>query len=92
MKTTRKLPRDRVLVVCDGDACRKAGSRDLIKQIKSELKGAGKQKQWQIVRCSCLDECDDAGLAMALPSGRCYRGLKPKHAKALIEQEEKEPV
>ena len=90
MKKSKKLPRDQMLLVCDGEACRKAGSRDLIKQLKAELKQRGAAKRWTVARCSCLDACEDKILAVAMPSGVCYRNLRPKHAEAMLENEKKE--
>ncbi len=54
MKQTNR--NTKFIFICQGKDCRKAGAKQLVKEVK-QLKKDKSLKSVQIVKCKCLDRC-----------------------------------
>lgn len=71
----------RRVLVCDGPACRRAGSRHIRRAVGGWLSRRG---DWMIAT-DCLEWCHRAPLLVVYPEGAWYGGFDPAEARGLLD-------
>lgn len=78
---------------CQGGDCAKAGARELLKELRDEVRDAGLKRQTHIVKTQCSGLCRHAAVVAVFaeqPKGVqplvWYGKLKPKDARRLVEE------
>ena len=80
-----KLPCEKIIFVCNGDACCENRAKKLVKRIEKEIKARGANDRVRCVTTGCLHLCGEGANAVVVPGGRWYTGLRPKDAASLID-------
>ncbi len=74
------------VLVCGGGDCKKRGSKDLRKALKSELRGRGMVGDVRIDSVDCLGLCKHGPNAVVYPDGVWYLGLRDEDVPEVVER------
>ena len=74
------------VLVCGGGDCKKRGSKDLRKVLKSELRGRGMVGDVRIDSVDCLGLCKHGPNAVVYPDGVWYLGLREESVPEIVER------
>ena len=85
---------DAHVLFCGGGDCKKRGSKDVRKSLKSELRGRGMIKDVRVDSVDCLGLCKHGPNAVVYPGGVWYLGLRDEDVPEVVERhlEGGEPV
>lgn len=72
------------IFVCLGKDCKKAGAKELGKQIQREIRKAGLKGQLRIIKTNCTGNCKKAPICIA--GENCMTEVSPNDAQVLIEE------
>ncbi|EQA44888.1 sirohydrochlorin cobaltochelatase [Leptospira broomii serovar Hurstbridge str. 5399] len=72
------------ILVCDNIDCSARGSVALIAKLRSEIKRAGKQKDFRVTRASCLGRCGEGPSLVVYPDGIWYQGVREIDAPEIV--------
>ena len=76
---------DAHVLVCKGGDCKKRGSKDVQKALKSELRTADMNRDVRIDSVECLGLCKHGPNAIVYPSGTWYLGLIEADAPEIVD-------
>lgn len=85
MMDSQPLEARTVVFLCGGKSCEKEGGDKVYESLRELAKESGKKEKIEVRRCECLGPCKKGPCAYAFPSGVLLTGLKPKHAKKVLE-------
>ena len=74
------------VLVCGGGDCKKRGSKDLRKVLKSELRGRCMVGDVRIDSVDCLGLCKHGPNAVVYPDGVWYLGLREESVPEIVER------
>ena len=77
---------DAHVLLCGGGDCKKRGSKDLRKALKSELRGRGMVGDVRIDSVDCLGLCKHGPNAVVYPDGVWYVGLRDEDVPEVVER------
>ena len=82
------------VLVCKGSDCKKRGSKDVRKALKSELRAEGMNREVRVDCVDCLGLCKHGPNAIIYPGGTWYLGLIEEDVPEIVETHLKggEPV
>ena len=85
---------DAHVLFCGGGDCKKRGSKDVRKALKSELRGRAMIKDVRVDSVDCLGLCKHGPNAVVYPGGVWYLGLRDEDVPEVVERhlEGGEPV
>ncbi|CAA9387449.1 MAG: hypothetical protein AVDCRST_MAG22-352 [uncultured Rubrobacteraceae bacterium] len=85
---------DAHVLVCKGGDCKKRGSKDVQKALKSELRAGGMNGDVRMDSVECLGLCKHGPNVVVYPSGTWYLGVIEQDAPEIVEKHLKngEPV
>ncbi len=85
---------DSHVLVCKGSDCKKRGSKDIRKALKTELRAAGVNGDVRVDSVDCLGLCKHGPNVVVHPSGTWYLGLTEDSIPEIVESHLKngEPV
>lgn len=76
----------RVVFVCVGSDCRKAGADEVAHELKAEKKAEGLADRVHLIRTRCMGRCDDACNVIVAPELTWYAGVTPKVARRIVRE------
>ncbi len=71
------------VLICKGGDCKKRGSKDVKKAMKSELRSVGMHRDTRLDSVECLGLCKHGPNAIVYPGGTWYLGLDEEGAKEI---------
>jgi NADH:ubiquinone oxidoreductase subunit E len=74
-----------VIFLCGGKNCEKEGAEKVYENLRELAKESGKKDRTEIRRCECLGPCKKGPCAYAFPAGVLLTGIKPKHARKVLD-------
>ena len=77
---------DAHVLVCGGGDCKKRGSKDLRKALKSELRERGMVGEVRVDSVDCLGLCKHGPNAVVYPDGVWYLGLREESVPEVVER------
>jgi (2Fe-2S) ferredoxin len=77
---------DAHVLVCGGSDCKKRGSKDIRKALKSELRGRGMVGDVRVDSVDCLGLCKHGPNAVVYPGGVWYLGLREENVPEVVER------
>lgn len=82
------------VLICKGGDCKKRGSKDIRKALKSELRAEGMNQDVRVDCVDCLGLCKHGPNAIVYPGGTWYLGLIEADVPEIVEAHLKggEPV
>jgi NADH:ubiquinone oxidoreductase subunit E len=66
---------EKVVYICTGSKCKKKGSKDIYKDLKSRLKDEGLNKEIEIIKTECTGRCKFAPVLSIQPANAWLREL-----------------
>lgn len=63
---------------CDGGSCRKAGSEQVIRDARANIKNGGWWKEVHTIKTRCNGRCEDAPTLIVQPGNFWYKNLSPE--------------
>lgn len=63
---------------CDGGSCRKAGSEQVVRDVRANLKNQGLWKETHTIKTRCNGRCEDAPTWIVQPGNYWYKNLTPE--------------
>ena len=73
------------VLVCKGGDCKKRGSKEVRKALKSELRAAGMNGDVRVDSVECLGLCKHGPNAVVYPGGAWYLGLTEEDVPEIVE-------
>ncbi len=77
---------DAHVLVCGGGDCKKRGSKDVRKALKSELRERGMLGDVRVDSVDCLGLCKHGPNAVVYPDGTWYLGLRDEDVPEVVER------
>jgi (2Fe-2S) ferredoxin len=74
------------VLICSGGDCKKRGSKDVRKALKSELRGRGMVGEVRVDSVDCLGLCKHGPNAVVYPDGTWYLGLTEESVPEVVER------
>ena len=74
------------LLVCGGTGCFASESKQIIQNLRDELKNKGLENEVQVVTTGCFGFCEKGPIVKVMPDNTFYTEVKPSDAQKIVEE------
>lgn len=72
------------ILVCENVDCAGRGSGILIRDLRAQIKEAGRQADFKVTRTSCMGRCGEGPVVVVYPDGIWYQKVQPSDVPELV--------